>query len=205
MTQRELASVALKLLGVYAVLQAIFYLEAEVGFGFFLNKTVLNQTDFGAPAAAGLLILGFIPCITAGAIGALLIVRTQWFARRLFRDDRELDLSSTLSSEDVQAVAFAVVGVLVLLLAIPRTTEVLSQITSMLQIGWSGVRDMQMLFQTYVTTFGVFAQVTLGVLLFFKAQGLAHFWHRLQRGRYVKVGNGGTPEDSERRCGDGAD
>jgi hypothetical protein len=182
MTRHELASFALKLLGIYAIIEALPLIQTIGGA---LGMLASGQ---GRDMVTLWTLVGmFIPLVLMAVAGMLLLAFSRGLAPLLVGEDKPLGLATALSGADVQAIGFSVVAVLILLQAIPQLTQVV--------VNWqyAASRSPSEPVPAYVAraiwqaavSGGI--QLVLAVVLFLRARGLSNLWRRLQAGKYVRV------------------
>lgn len=166
MTARQVASLALKLIGICLLLRFIALSQYVVMF--MDTQSVsdsLNLKDllmFGSYAViAGVYIL----------ICGLMIARSDRLAEAMVDDDHDLALAPGLKTQDIQAIAFSCIGVVLLVNAAMMVPNIVAFFTLRLSSGSSH----------YISSIVRFIfQVAIGLVLFFQGPGLARFWHRLR-------------------------
>jgi hypothetical protein len=191
MTKHELASFTLKLLGIYALIESLPFLQPLAGLASLPSDTpdasMYRWTLVGELVVFALMVL----------VGVLLFVYSRELAPRLVGEDQPLNVSSTLTARDVQAIGFSIVGALIFLQALPGLSQAVW--------GWlyliaqSSRQDYRGPVPRVTGAFGLTAaiQLVLAVVLFLQARGLANLWHRIQSGRYVKIVDRGRDETSK--------
>jgi hypothetical protein len=110
--------------------------------------------------------------------GIVLLWRTHWIVRRIFPEFTS-DSSLNVSGRDLQAVAFSVVGIWMIVTAAPTAA-------GLAVAWWSGAtRGTSVYTQNVIPEITrLVVQFTAGVLLFARAKALSALWHRL---RYAGV------------------
>ncbi|RPJ19443.1 MAG: hypothetical protein EHM35_20650 [Planctomycetaceae bacterium] len=177
MTRHELASFALKLLGIYAFIEALPLFQSLGGLVY-----ALRSDRPQAATEAWVYVIMLIPLLLTAAAGAILLVFSQNLAPRLVGEDKPLGMSSVLTGRDVQAIGFAVVAVLIFLHAIPQIAQAV----------WTGYYAISQhvseptsgrMRQDFLR-YGIPAviQLVLAFILFLQARGLAGLWHRIRTG-----------------------
>ena len=192
MTKHELASFALKLLGIYTIIQSLPLIQFLGG-----ALEILHSSKDGGALHFGTLIGMFIPFLLMALVGAVLLVFSRELAPRLVGEDKPLNVSSALTAPDVQAVGFSIVAVLIFLEAIPKLGQAVWSWSYAASQPWAS--QMSRGVWQYGLSAGI--QLVLAVVLFLQAGGLANVWHRIQIGRYVRVEDAGqskTPEPDGR-------
>lgn len=169
----EIGSLALKLMGIYAIVRSIHLLHSG------LLALCYVSFDRSLPqglAASSALLLGF-PLIVGLAV--LLIRYSDGLAERLITSDSDASLgASPCTSLDIQAIAFSAVGAFVLLQAVLRGAHVAYSLTG------SGLLPPELaarsVRQSWQGIAALGTQALLGVVLFVRARHFAIAWHRLQ-------------------------
>jgi len=166
MTKHEVATLALRLSGLYALLQLLIRLDIVTFYAF----TVVERFRNGS-GTQGLLVMvmALIPPFLLGCVGCLLMAFAGGFARRLFPDMGDGDAKTPVSARHIQAIAFSVVGLALVAYALPQFSQ-----TAIILIG----KHDRVRWSVLVAP-GV--RLCVGLVLFFGGGGLAEIWHRLYR------------------------
>lgn len=192
MSRPSLGSFCLKLLGIYALLKSLPILEMHVGYMTSLliepsqQKLVFWSYFFSA-------LFPFVLYVTAGIILLTLAPR---IARLIFRPDEESFLPSTVNIDDLQPIGFSIVAVLIFILTFPKILSFCFHLWHISQMPEQTPADQIATLTGRAFKTGLYAliQLILALLLFFRAQGLANLWHRIQIARYVKISD--LPENN---------
>ena len=153
MTRHEIASLALKILGIYALISAI----PLVGLPF----TVLTE-DFRAVWAFTL--ASVVSCIHYLAVGILLIRKSDSYAHLMITPETPELAVAKASAHELQAVAFSIVGAVAVVFALPYL-----------------VGNVAALFHDRSATRSLLTsvvQILLGLWLFLSGATLARLWRR---------------------------
>jgi len=167
MTKREFASLAFKLVAVHPIVVAMQHLWSlgfliqPVAGGSFQQIAPIIFGGFGS--LAGLLVIG----------GALFFCSDSLAAWAFEEPDDKVAVSASL--RDIQAVAFSVVGVLVVATALPG----LAQFALVLTREWPSGQGRAKL-HLWGLGAGAAARMALGIGLFFGGRGLSNFWFKLR-------------------------
>jgi hypothetical protein len=182
MTKHELASFALKLLGIYALIESLQLFQWLGGLVY-----MLKSERGGTVAELWASVVMMIPLLLVAAAGAVLVVFGRDLAPRLVGEDKPLGASSVLTGQDVQAIGFSIVAVLIFLRAIPQIGQAI----------WMALDALSQRFDEPVPgrfaqnafRYGIPAliQLVLAVTLFLQARGLANLWHRIRTGGQSKI------------------
>jgi len=177
MTRHELASFALRLLGIYALIESLPIFQLIVGLAWTLQSSRERST-----VDSWSVVIMLVPLLLVAAAGVLLIVFSRNLAPLLIGEDKPLDVSAAMTGREVQAIGFSIVAVLIFLRAIPEISRAVSAYYYAVSQGFTGPgRDWR--FQD-TWRYGIpgVIQLVLAVILFFQARGLANLWHRLRAG-----------------------
>lgn len=177
MKPRDIASLAYKLAGIYALIHAAVHLSS------LLPLLAMSPDPFELAAieinfpllAAGHL----IPFIVLVALGSILILDSRRFARITVRD--EPGSGEGVQPVQLHAILFSVAGVMIIALAapsIPRTLSDLAVILSDYGTLGSKERRTEWLVTNWHWATGVALQLALGVGLLFWGRRLAKRFHR---------------------------
>jgi hypothetical protein len=182
MTKHELASFALKLLGIYVFIESLPLFQYLGGLAY-----MLKSSRQGAVPEFWASVVMLIPLLLVAVAGAVLFIFSRDLAPRLVGEDGPLGMSGILTGDDVQAIGFSIVAVLIFLRAVPQMGQAIWTIFDALSQRYSeppSERAVQNFFRYGIPTI---IQLVLAVVLFFQARGLANLWHRIQVARYVRV------------------
>ena len=161
MSSRAIATLVLKIAGIYCIITSIPWLGHAINS--WLSFKLYNPDDVQSWTLA----LGtLISCTILLALGGLLFFNAERLAPLLINLKKEAR-GEGLSGPDLQAIIFSGVGVLVLGRSLPDLVQHVAQtfIFEKLSSGY------------YL---GPLLQVGIGLGLFLGARGLAHFWHWLR-------------------------
>jgi hypothetical protein len=169
-----LGTIALQIVGVYSCAQAIPVLT--------LLLSVLGFSSSGMmPAAAGVLVSFLMPCLYL-VMGFLLIRFAPRIAVWLFRDSVGgvmVGPITTASGQYLQAIAFAVTGVVFMINAAPHVAWSI----------WTALQSMGARFVGFPAMIEPGAQFLLGLVLFLQSKGLSLLWHKIRAGGVVQPGS----------------
>jgi len=175
MTKRELAAFILKLLGVYAIIRSLplfMYLS--------LTLATLGQEKDEVSGRVWMYFCMSVPSILTAIAAIVLLTCSRGLAAVIVRQDSDARLSTSLRAEEVQAIGFSIVAVLVFLSAMPSLIEF---ITSLWYVCTQPEGAASRLVRTAWQSGLSFAiQFVLAIVLFFRARGLANLWHRIHAG-----------------------
>jgi len=186
MTKHELASFALKLLGIYTFIQALPIFQYLGGLAY-----MLKSSRQGAVPEFWASVVMLIPLLLVAVAGAALFIFSRDLAPRLVGKDGPLGTSTVLTGRDVQAIGFSIVAVLIFLRAVPQMGHAIWTVFDALSQRYSeppSDRAVQNFFRYGIPTI---IQLVLAIVLFFQARGLANLWHRIRTGGQGKIDDAG--------------
>jgi hypothetical protein len=183
MNSRETASLVLKLLGVYAIIEALPLFQYLGSLS--LMPTMSHGEQIGLMLRAWIFFVALVPFALISIAAYLLLTRSDNIAGLLVKEPQSLIPAGSLSARDIQALVFSVVGVLVFLRGLPGVCR-FAILLSYLGPGYFGNRTEDA-FMRVVSDLGPLIQCVLGIVLFLQARGLANLWHRIQAARYVRI------------------
>jgi hypothetical protein len=162
-TRHDVASLAVRILGIYIAVQGLQFLGMLTSFGF-------RMSGFTSTYA--------IAFIIYEAVAAVLILMAGRFGMWLL--PRAVKLPNTVpgstAATDLQPVAFAVIGVLLAFWAAPEILSALWRNTY--RSGPIAFREPAQ--DLMLSLFRPAVQFVLGVWLFFGSKGLARYWRRIR-------------------------
>jgi len=188
MTKREMTSLLIKLMGIYALVQFVPGLVQSM---VLLASNAFNFTEqpwYFALVAVLTAVLGPIFWIVL-CLGV--IFKSDALAKRLYRQDSPAGQLTTLGVEDFQRLGYHIIGLLLIVQAFPRIVTFLGQSLFLMRDSHS-YRDIS---GTQIPFFlAIVTQLAIGLFLFISPHGLLNIWTRIQ-GKEAKPFQH-TPEDS---------
>lgn len=180
MTKRELAAFVLKLLGVYAIIRSLplfMYIS--------LMLATLGQENGEMARRFWMQVCMSVPFVLSAIAAVVLLTCNRGLSAVVVREDSDAKLSTSLSGNDIQAIGFSIVAVLVFLSAIPGLVKFIGSLYYVVsQPEGARSRFLRIAWQSGLS---VALQLVLASVLFFRARGLANLWRRIQVGKYVKI------------------
>jgi hypothetical protein len=161
-----LALVGVKLIGLYALVVAVPQL-------LYLPLYALEPGR-----SARYLIMGLLPPAAYAAIGAMLLWKAEWVVSRMLRVT-EGDAPAITATEHFQAIAFSVVGVLLMAWGVMGVAGVASRYVMAEGLRGSGMIVSSLPARDIVSPV---VEGAAGLYLFLRGRGLAALWHRMRYG-----------------------
>ena len=167
MNKREIAVLACKVLGIMTVVSA---LHSPVN-----GLLSVLQTDLGQhPEAAWLPLIPILHLLLLFGVGLFLWMCADRLAAEMVRSDESSPAKSVLTGDEIQAIAFSVIGLFLFVQALPRF------LYEVVYIG--AVYPPPAEFRPRWLLGGPLLQVIVGIALFFGARGLVGIWKKMRGG-----------------------
>jgi hypothetical protein len=175
MSRNAIASFSLKILGIVCIVLAISSLESLMAYVIF---TISESKPVHIELTYVLLYAG-IPFAILVAGGILLLMNSDSWGEKFWRDKEKETTEPGLSKDERQMLGFSLLGLLVLAFAIPKLFKIL--ITWMGTMAGSG----NPAYSSYVIKDIIFIliQLSIGVYLFIGSTGLNKLWKQIQKTR----------------------
>jgi hypothetical protein len=168
MVNKQIASLGCKFLGIYALIQSI----PLIGNFFQMLSLVKDDPSFGV----GLFLSTFLPFLIMAASGLALIIFSRKFAHKMVPSVSVTLAEQGLSSKDIQSIAFSVVGLVLIVIAIPKIFQIGWNIYALQSAG--DQRNTQELLQrNWSFTLATGIQFIIGLFLYIGSELIATAWH----------------------------
>ncbi|MCG3150411.1 MAG: hypothetical protein PCFJNLEI_03896 [Verrucomicrobiae bacterium] len=176
MTKREIASLGLKLLGVYALLTTLWVIPLVVELLSNLGRTRTNAEVYWLTVA------GVSLQATASLVTGFVLLRySNWLAAKMVPagEPAATSESPATSLREWQAIAFSVLGLYLIAAGFPRLAAFAAQL---LEAKINALPNMPAMIRRSALIGAIVpcAQMILGVVIFFKARALVAWWERHQ-------------------------
>jgi hypothetical protein len=178
MKPNQLATLVLRLIGVYTLVEAIPLLAINLTSAVFIGEPTSSgpsRATFGAWL--------ILPAVFRIMIGIFLLMRAEALAQKLTPQEVSDKDFTPVSFEQVQVLAFAVVGVLIFAEALSQLfNNLFSILVSLNQIITKNdaYHSQAYNWRTLLTAVGALAKAVLGLWMFFGARGFSNFWRSLR-------------------------
>ena len=170
MKKKSLFSLFLKIMGIYSFIQAIILLQS---FGMFI--TIYSKLDTENVNILAMYIGVLLPSCLLLSLFFILLFFSERISTKVIGSDESVDVLTALTSKEVQALAFSIVGVVFFLLGIVNIVRH----GSIVLLTFQQVGGIERILD-YPSVLGFLFQIILGMVLFSGAKPLAIFWHRLK-------------------------
>ncbi len=172
MTKHEIASLASKLLGIFSVVQSFRYFQT---LGLQLSLSNTDSASSESLFAYGITALGFFITLV---IGLLLFFCSKRTAIMLIGKENDTAVSEQVTTNNIQAIAFSVVGVILITMALPRISKIILMV-------WLAYRDSLprslVTTQIYIDIFVSLIELALGLWLLFGTSGIINIINKLRK------------------------
>ena len=177
MTKREIASLVIKLMGVFVLLKSISYVPMVLSGMFSVWQT---------PDRSGAVWVVLIAVITVivSAIplmwGLLIIVLSDKVAGWLIKDDKAAEITGSMNKEDVMLVVCSCIGLYLIVTAFPRLIVDCSRFFAIRRAGSDWAAYLSSGFNRTLNLMAPVVQIALGVWLFAGAKGIVKLWKKIR-------------------------
>jgi len=179
MSPSNLAIVGLRLLGIFFLIEALPLFSAAL-FLSTLSDKMNEPAGVSMPGLRGVLIYALVPGVSYIVAGCSLFFFAVPLARRISPlDSGEAD-KTTWSFEDVQAMVFAAVGIVIVANALPSLGRALENLYAWYGFPQTGAEASSRLRDDWMYSAGVIAQIMIGLMMVLKPRGFRKIWHWLR-------------------------
>jgi len=183
MKPNQLATLTLRLLGIYCLIDVIpSFTIIPTAVAFAQSEPIDGRSHMLTNVAV--LVAAFLPFIIKLVAGVLLLVYSKTWGERLAQQEVAAENLTTISFEQVQVLTFAGIGILIFADALPQLFNSIFHLLSWMMAGqddWQRQNSYRTYSSREVTVaIGIIAKAILGLVLFFRARGFAHFWRSLR-------------------------
>lgn len=184
MTNKDIARLSCKLLSIYTLISAIKSLNYFV---------VLPFQEYGTGMFNIMIVLTAIPSTFLFASGIILWVYADKLVKHLVPDKELAAGDPRRGLEDIQGVAFSVVGILILSDAAPKLMQVLLSIVLLLKLQYA-IPNEWLNVTTITRSTGLVIQLIIGFWLFLGSRGIVGLLRKLREAGLKPSNN----EDSQK-------
>ena len=182
MTNIETASLSFKLMGIFSITQAIPLLRDITGI-LAMKNTPFVEIGLDQSDPSVYMLLGTVISISFLVIlGTYLLVFSEKLAQKIFTSITTTTPETELTAKKIQSLSFAVVGLILIVIAIPKLVQVGVNIQILSNAG-DQLPTKTISAGTLTYSIGLAVQMFIGILLFLGANGLSSLWYFLQKNR----------------------
>ena len=168
MQAKDIASLSLKILGIYSLIQAVPIIQP-----IFMMWTAINRAKTqGADLSFSSVALLSLPVIILIFIGIILIIFSSFLGSKLTSCQINTTDNSA-SKSDIQSIAFSVVGIFAFIWAAPSLLTIIFNMYIIHSTAAAG----NAVINTFSHIAGLVAQIVLGLFLFFGSSRIVRFWN----------------------------
>jgi hypothetical protein len=172
MDKHQIASLGCKFLGIYALLESI----PLFGNIFQIYVLAKGESAFGI----AVVLSTAVPFMLMIACAAALILFSNRFADKMIDCKSDESSNQGVSLEDIQAVAFSIAGLVLLVLSLPKMVQIGWNIYALKAVG-NQRHAAEILKNTWSIALAAGLQFIIGLVLFIGAALLAKVWHKTVR------------------------
>ncbi|MHC4213240.1 MAG: hypothetical protein ACYSWP_07715 [Planctomycetota bacterium] len=168
MTKNEIVSLSLKLLGIYCLIIAITHLSYAIQ----SVVSLFKQEEFGS-------ILILIPFVLLLLLFGLYLIFSDRLPLKMTSLMTQEEKTTSFTFQDIQVLAFSIIGVWLLSSAVPNFFHVIVQIILIRSTSQRPVSFLQN--SIYISQIvAVVLKIALGIYLFSGGKGLTQLWQKFQ-------------------------
>jgi hypothetical protein len=191
MKANQLATLVLRLLGVYCLLEFVAsFVMTSPALPVIFQLASLNRSE----SVMAITVVVFLALQLA--VGVMLIVKSTSWGEKLTPQNMNGANITQISFEQIQVLAFAVAGTLIFSNALPQLLNSLASLFAAIsqagqitgRYSYEGNAQYN-IWRMSFSAFGTILKAALGLWMFFGAHGFAHYWRSLK--------NFGTPKPPE--------
>ena len=182
MTPIQIAILSLRLLAILTIIETIPYLKSLTEAFAWQGMTLAGDRQFNTD----LILFGTIlSLVLQFAIGLFLYAYAKGLAKRMIADEESDKSLTELSAKNIQSIAFSVVGLIMIVIAIPHIAQFAANLQALKNAGAETMKR-SISIGTWAYSVGILIQFTLGIILFLGARGLSSLWYFFQKLRPMK-------------------
>jgi hypothetical protein len=170
MNMKQIAKLALQIIGIYTIVSAIPLIRAFINaLGFPVEGPLMRLT---------LIISAIIPFFLLIVAGCYFIIKANSLSDMLISNENKIDSNIAIKSIELQAIAFSIVGVVLMVLTIPKLFQLGVNIYALQKAADKFGAEPKLARDTISFGVSLLIQFILGVLLFFSGNSIANLWHK---------------------------
>ena len=191
MNTLHVASLAFKIAGIFSITQAIPLLR-QISEVLVLKNSLLFESNVGQAYPVNYIFIGIIASIFLLVVfGIVLILCSNTLSKKMFGEHAHPCSPETeITAQNIQSVAFSIVGVVLVAVALPKLVQIGANIQALANAG-DAVPTRSISAGTWAYSIGMGVQMFVGVVLFVGSRGLSSLWYLLQKSRPMSKMNMG--------------
>lgn len=139
MSKREIASLVIKLMGVFILFKSIAYVPMIISSISTAVEALSSHSEFGLLAVFGVVFLSVLLSAIPLVWSMLVILLSDKVAKWLIKDDQDVQISDSINRDDIMTVAISCIGLYFIIAAVPVLINGIWS-NSMMRIGMPEVR-----------------------------------------------------------------
>ena len=175
MTKREMISLLIKLMGVYALVQLVPGVVQAIGM---FTTSIIQLKDRPSQMAFILMVMMFFSPLVWIGLCLWVIRKSDRFAKRLYPVDAPAGQLTTLGVEDIQRLGYNFIGLLLIVRSLPQLLMILYQCVMLYRLPYEQRYQNMSACNTQWIMLAI--QLAIGLYLFLRPKGLANLWARIQ-------------------------
>ena len=182
MTPVQIAILSLRLLAIFTLIDTIPYLMSLTEAFAWKGVALAGDRQFNTD----LILIGTIlSLVLQFSIGLFLFVYAKRLAKRMIAEEESEKSSTELSAKNIQTIAFSVVGLIMIVIAIPHIAQFAVNLQALKNAGAETLKR-SISIGTWAYSIGILIQFIFGIILFLGARGLSSLWYFFQKLRPMK-------------------
>lgn len=178
MNIKDLASLAIKLLGLYMLINFISTIPSYFSIG---------SIPIDEPSMRMSFIIGIsISAVLYFMIGLYLLKNGDKLALKIVPQNNEKENEIIIDVNEIQTIAFSIVGLILIILAITDIFNLCTHIYSLMNhFEMFGNKNPELILNTIGLVVKMLLQIIIGITLFFKGNYISFFWKRIEYERDI--------------------
>lgn len=169
MTKQELAEIALKILGIYALLTSIQFIGSFI--------SVFNFPSDGPWIRSLMLISVIAPLLLLLWAGYYLLCRTSRISLKYFPEGQIQNIN--IDAKNLQSIAFSIIGVVLIVTTIPKLSQLGVSIYALSERAKDIGTDYKLERDTIAFGISILCKFILGILLFISGDSITNLWMKI--------------------------
>ena len=175
MTKREIASLSIKLMGVYFLVELIGWSQL-----YLCSLTSMRSYNLDTLIIS---LCGMIPMLIYLAILFLLIVKSEFLASKLIKEDKNFEISLSINKDEIMMIAFCCIGLSLLIGVLPSIAYLCIQYINHIRMAnmSPNVQDSYLLRIVTQEIIKIIVKSLIGIYLFIQPKGILNLWKKIRR------------------------
>ncbi len=173
MKNQQIASLSLKIIGIYSIILAV----PMIG-------NLINAFGFPAdgPMERIIIVLSVAITFVLQLVASLFLIYFGDRIAKIFIPTSDTNESiSALNSRDIQAIAFSIIGVVLIVVTIPKLFQLGANIYAIQRAADNFQAEYKLERDTIAFGVNILCRFILGILLFITGDSLSNIWHKITK------------------------